>query len=102
MLSLNAFPEICDGSNTTGAFPGEKNTLQRLKLWLLLLHEYFEKVLQSLKQQISPESNVFLPRYPLKRQTNGWLRCLVRYTVNIGASQSRPGSSGREYQSLCP
>lgn len=73
-----------DGSDTTGEFPGEKNTLQRLKLWFLLLQEYFEKVLQYLTQQISLESNVFLPLYPLKRQADGWLRCLVRYIVNAG------------------
>lgn len=73
-----------DSSNTAGAFPGEEHTLQRLKLWFLLLQEYFDGVLQSLAQQLCLESKVLLPLCPLKRQDGGWLKCLVRYTVNAG------------------
>lgn len=73
-----------NGSNTAGAFPGEENTLHRLKLWFLLLQEYFDDVLPSLTQRLFLENNVLLPLHPLKRQTDGWLKCLVRLTVNAG------------------
>lgn len=73
-----------DGSNTAGTFPGEGNTLQRLKLWFLLLQEYFDEVLLSFTRQLCLESKILLPLYPLKRQADGWLKCLVRLTVNAG------------------
>ena len=73
-----------DDSDTAGEFPGEENTLRRLQLWFCLLQTYFNEVLVSLTRQLCLENDVLLPLCPLKRQAAGWLKCLVRHTVNSG------------------
>lgn len=74
----------CDGSDSAEDFPGEGKTLLRLKLWFHLLQAYFDEKLQSLSQQLRLKINLLLPLCPLKRQTDGWLKCLVRHIVNAG------------------
>jgi len=74
---------VDEGFEST-AFPGEERTYRRLKLWFFLLHAYYEGCLKALKERSSIVSEVVLPLYPLKRQTDGWLKHLVRHLTNFG------------------
>jgi len=72
---------IADNSDST-AFPGEERTFQRLKRWFYSLHEYFEGSIRAIEERIALAHRIELPLYPLKRQTTGWLKSLVRHLVN--------------------
>jgi len=75
--------------NKKSDFPGETSTIFRLISWFFLLRTYFEGVIHSMKlrwadyREIQKELNALLPLSPESLET-GWLRKLVRYTVNSG------------------
>jgi hypothetical protein len=64
--------------------PAELSTIQRWKLWFFLLSDYFEGTVRALMELFPGSALVHLPLYPLSRQTDGWLKVLVRSIVNSG------------------
>lgn len=84
--SANAIEKVLKGS-TLDCFPGEASTAIRLRVWFLLLHEYFERSIEALKLihkedcQLVDELSSLIPLDPAEL-TTGWLRHLVRILVN--------------------
>ena len=72
-----------------GCFPGEACTAVRLRVWFLLLREYFEQSLSALRlihkedRQLTDELSSLIPLDPAEL-ASGWLRHLVRILVNSG------------------
>ncbi len=67
-----------------GSCSAELSTIQRWKLWFFLLSEYFGGTVRALMELMDIKPFVRLPLYPLFRQTDGWLKVLVRNLVNSG------------------
>lgn len=67
-------------------YPCELSTAKRLKLWFYLLRNYFESTLHALRFLFTGEGTIrlLLPLLPLSGHFTGWLKALVRYTVNSG------------------
>ena len=79
--SVLSTPEDC------GDFPGETSTVSRLRTWFSLLQQYFEGCLRALIllfENAPLLSDGLLSLLPLRPEglTAGWLKRLVRVTVN--------------------
>ena len=77
------------GSAEEDVFPGEANTIRRLRIWFALLREYFESCLEALKElhlRDLPLCTEIAALVPLKPDSlpAGWLARLVRILVNSG------------------
>lgn len=62
----------------------EASTIRRFKIWFFLLRDYLESTVWALMELMHGNAFVKLPLYPLQRQTDGWLKVLVRNLVNSG------------------
>lgn len=80
---------LSDDDYREATFPGESSSMYRIVTWFSLLRLYFEGVLNSLKLQWKDDleiQNELASLLPLVTTglSAGWLRKLVRYTVNSG------------------
>lgn len=70
-------------------YPCEESTAARLRAWFLLLLNYFKNVIEALKQIYKQDKDLLeelslLTPLDTKSLETGWLRRLVRITVNSG------------------
>ncbi len=81
--------EVLSPSENNPSFPCETSTASRLRTWFLLLHDYFEGTIRALRslyshdQAVLEELSALVPLEPGGME-NGWLKRLVRATVNSG------------------
>lgn len=87
--SAEVIEEILSEKEETESYPCETSTAHRIRIWFSLLRDYLRRVIEALKLLYKQDAvllAVLKKMSPLEPShlPSGWLKILVRITVNSG------------------